>query len=121
MKVIRLLCEDIASQSCENLQTFVRGWVGKERARLCPAPPLGKRLENFPTLRSYIFVGFQETTLKLSNFTNFKTFFPVVSLACPCQKLKKQKQKQNKTNGMVYTERGTLLGCTSQYKSLSHY
>ena len=27
---------------------------------------------------------------KLGNFTNFKTFFPVVSLASPCQKKKKR-------------------------------
>ena len=30
---------------------------------------------------------------KLGNFTNFKTYFPVVSLASPCQKLKKKKKK----------------------------
>ena len=30
----------------------------------------------------------------LGNFTNFKTFFPVVSLACLCQKLKKKKKME---------------------------
>ena len=33
---------------------------------------------------------------KLGNFTNFKTFFPVVSLASPCQKLKKKKKTKQK-------------------------
>ena len=33
---------------------------------------------------------------KLGNFTNLKTLFPVVSLASPCQKLKKTNKKTNK-------------------------
>ena len=34
------------------------------------------------------------------------------------EKKKNKTKKQNKTNGMVYSERSTLLGCASQYKSL---
>ena len=65
--------KDIARQRCENLQTFV--WWG---ASLCPPPY--KRLQNFMTLRSYIFVSFQQITFKLGNFINLKVFFLVVSM-----------------------------------------
>ena len=43
---------------------------------------------------------------KLGNFTNFKTFFPVVSLASPCQKLKK---KKNKTKQKQKTKKRSIL------------
>ena len=40
-------------------------------------PPY-KRLQNFATLRSYIFVSFQQITFKFGNFTNLKELFSVV-------------------------------------------
>ena len=40
--------------------------------------PPNKRLENCATLWNYIFVSFQQTTLKLDKCTDFKEFFPAV-------------------------------------------
>lgn len=38
-------------------------------------PPLIKHLHNFVTLQSYTVISFQCITLKLGNFTEFKTLF----------------------------------------------
>ena len=65
--------EDITSQNREILQTFV--WWG---AQTCPPPY--KRLQNFATLRSHIFVSFHPITLKLGNSTNLNALFPVASM-----------------------------------------
>ena len=35
-------------------------------------------MENYATLRGYIFVSFQQITFKLRNFTDIKAFFPAV-------------------------------------------
>ena len=54
--------EDIASRSCENLQTFLWGaWGG-----------------GMPTLRSYLVISFQQMTFELDNRTNLKALFPAV-------------------------------------------
>ena len=42
-----------------------------------------KRLKNFATSRSPIYVSFQQITFKLSNFSNFKTLFPIASTDFP--------------------------------------
>ena len=42
-----------------------------------------KRLLNFATLRSYIFVSFQQITFKPGNFINLKALFSVVSTDFP--------------------------------------
>ena len=53
---------------------------------------------NFATLRSYIFVSFQQIILKLGSFTNLtlKALSCVdgFSPTCPCQKLKKKKNRK---------------------------
>ena len=97
MKVIRL-------KRAKILLRKVRGRVGGGESKFVPAP---HRQAN--ACKIFRLLGAKSL---LGNFTNFKTFFPVVSLACLCQKLKKKK------NGMAYPERGTLLGCASQYRSL---
>ena len=61
--------KDIASQSWENLQTF-EWW-----ASLSPRPPTHKCLYNFATLRSCIFVSFEQITFKLTNFINLTALF----------------------------------------------
>ena len=47
---------------------------------LCPHPPSPlapyKRLYNFATLRSYIFISFQQITLELGNFQWCRRIFP---------------------------------------------
>ena len=43
-----------------------------------PHPPY-KRLQNFATLRSHIFISFQQITFKRGNFTNLQALFSVVS------------------------------------------
>ena len=63
--------KNIALQSCKNLQTFV--WWG---ASLCPPPY--KRLQNFTTLRSHIFVSFQQIKVYPGNFINLKVLFLVM-------------------------------------------
>ena len=48
--------------------------------KFVPPPPTPyKRLKNFSTLRSYIFISFQQLTFKFGNFINFKALFSVVS------------------------------------------
>ena len=59
-------------------------------------PPY-KRLQNQATLGSSIFVGFQQITFKISNFTNLKAFFSGGDgffLTCPCHKMKKKKKRK---------------------------
>ena len=77
-----------------NLQTFVRGRVGGGE-QVCPGPPpSGERPYNFPTLRSYIFVSFQQITSKLGNFTNFRALSPLVSTHfSPLFHVKRKKKK----------------------------
>ena len=44
------------------------------------APHPYKRLQNFTTLRSYIFVSFQQITFYVGNFINLEALFLVVSM-----------------------------------------
>ena len=64
--------KDIASQNWENLQTF-EWWASL--SPLPPPPPTHKHLYNFATLRSCIFVSFEQITFKLSNFINLTALF----------------------------------------------
>ena len=66
--------------------TDVCMWRVGRGEQVCARPPPYKRLQNLATLRSYIFVSVQQIRLRLYNFSNFKAFFPSVSLGCPCQK-----------------------------------
>ena len=80
----------MVSQSCEKLQTFARGRVGRGRASLWPAPTVRQTAVKFPDFEELYLSSLvlNKSLSKLGNFTHFKTFFPVVSSACPCQKLK---------------------------------
>ena len=70
--------------------------VGKIQKFVRWDPPY-KRLQNQATFGSSIFVGFQQITFKISNFTNLKAFFSGGDgffLTCPCHKMKKKKKKK---------------------------
>ena len=63
-------------------------------ASLCPPPGVCKTSVKFREFEELEFDSFQQITLRLGNFTNFKAFFSVVvvvSLTCPRQKLKKKR------------------------------
>ena len=66
----------IAPQICENLHVcmVVRVEVGWGWGEFVPPPY--KRLYNFATLRSYIFVSFQQIIFKPGKLANLKALFP---------------------------------------------
>ena len=75
---------------------------------LCPpkfVPPLPpyKRLKNFMTLRSYIFVNFQQIPFKLGNFTNLKALFPAECRIFPNLSMPKVEIKKT-WKGVLYQE-----------------
>ena len=73
--------------------------VGKIQKFVRWDPPY-KRLQNQGTLGSSIFVGFQQITFKISNFTNLKAFFSGSDgffLTCPCHKMEKKKRKKKQS------------------------
>ena len=61
---------------------YRRLYGGRQVCAPLPTHPY-KRLQNFATLRSYIFVSFQQITFKLGNFVNLKALFSVVSTDFP--------------------------------------
>ena len=67
-----------------------------------PHPPY-KRLKNFMTLRSYIFVNFQQIPFKLGNFTNLKALFPAECRIFPNLSMPKVEIKKT-WKGVLYQE-----------------
>ena len=66
------------------------GWEGE--SKFVPGPQCQANACKISRLWGVISsLVFNKSVSKLGNFTNFKTFFPVVSLACLSQKLKKKK------------------------------
>ena len=96
--------EDIAPQSCENLQVclYGRGKVGWGPSLPPPPPPpphthhtnVCKISRLWEAVSSLVF---NKWLSNLANFTNRKALFSVVSMdishTCPCQKLKKNSEK----------------------------
>ena len=78
-----------SSAKLKNRQTFVRGgWGGGRGSKFVPDPHqtnVCKIWRHWGAISSLVF---NNPTCRLGNFSNLKAFFPLVSLACPCQKLK---------------------------------
>ena len=100
MKVIRLNREKIYLCKVAKIhrRLYVRGGGGGGGVaggeQVCARPPPSGKRKISRLWGANSSLVFKQMTLKLGNFTTFKTFFPVVSLDCPCLKLKKKKKRK---------------------------